>query len=69
MSAVRKLRSILALHPETASSDVLYGGTLGYSTRCSLMLPTVLAAQISVWRLADGPGGAAIHSRVAVVSA
>jgi hypothetical protein len=33
MSAVEEsFRSILAPHPETASSsDVLYGGTLGYS--------------------------------------
>jgi hypothetical protein len=65
MSAVVKkaLRSILALHPETAS-DVLYGDT-------GLLPPGVLidAAKLCwqhrsrTWRLADGQGGAAILIR------
>jgi hypothetical protein len=65
MSAVVKaLRSILALHPRDCSSDVLYGDT-------GLLPPGVLidAAKLCgstdarTWRLADGPGGAAILIR------
>jgi hypothetical protein len=71
MSAVvKKARSILALHPRDCSSDVLYGDT-------GLLPPGVLidAAKLcwqqmpehGGWPMAQG--GAAIHSRVAVVSA
>jgi hypothetical protein len=60
---VKALRSILP-HPRDCSSDVLYGDT-------GLLPPGVLidAAKLCwqhrsrTWRLADGPGGAAILIR------
>jgi hypothetical protein len=66
MSAVVKkaLRSILALHPETALLTFCTG-TLGYFHPVySLMLPNCVGStDARTWRLADGPGGAAILIR------
>jgi hypothetical protein len=72
MSAVVKkaLRSILALHPETALLTFCTG-TLGYFHPVySLMLPNCVGSTDARWRLADGPRRRCdSHSRVAVVSA
>jgi hypothetical protein len=70
MSAVVKALQ----HSSPASETALLTfctGTLGYFHPVySLMLQTVLAAQIRTWRLADGPRRRCdSHSRVAVVSA
>jgi hypothetical protein len=66
MSAVVKkaLRSILALHPQTALLTFCTG-TLGYFHPVySLMLPNCVGStDARTWRLADGPGGAAILIR------
>jgi hypothetical protein len=66
MSAVVKkaLRSILACIPETALLTFCTG-TLGYFHPVySLMLPNCVGStDARTWRLADGPGGAAILIR------
>jgi hypothetical protein len=64
MSAVVKkaLRSILALHPQTALLTFCRGHW-ATSTRCSLMLPNCVGStDARTWRLAD-QGGAAILIR------
>jgi hypothetical protein len=60
----KALRSILALHPETALLTFCTG-TLGYFHPVySLMLPNCVGStDLRTWRLADGPGGAAILIR------
>jgi hypothetical protein len=70
MSAVVKLSSILALHPETALLTFCTGHW-ATSTGYSLMLPNCVGStDARTWRLADGPRRRCdSHSRVAVVSA
>jgi hypothetical protein len=70
MSAVVKLRSILACIPETALLTFCTG-TLGYFHPVySLMLPNCVGStDARTWRLADGRRRCDSHSRVAVVSA
>jgi hypothetical protein len=65
------LRSILALHPETALLTFCTG-TLGYFHPCVLIDAAKLCGSTDArtWRLADGPRRRCdSHSRVAVVSA